>query len=188
MDEYKAALRPADKAEYKFSDKTTTEEREAISNILHEAGTPAWMANEIVEKYSKMEEAREATLYSQDLYMKEMKESFGDQYEPVVGKIKTVLDRNLSDADKTLLEHVPNNLLALIYRATNNIIDAYGVVDSGAAGSSPPGVTQPENLDAQADELLNQIKALDSRPHSAEERQALINKRAAIFDKKAAKK
>lgn len=186
LEEYKAAMRPQDIAEYKFSDKTTEEERTAISGILHKAGAPAWMANEIVAEYSKMEEAREAQLYSEELYLSEMKESFGEKYEEPVGKVKNILDKNLNEADKTLLEHVPNNLLALIYRAVHNVTEAYGIVDTGAGGGTPPGGGTPEDLDAQADGLLNQIQELDKRPHSIEERKALIDKRAAIFAKKAA--
>lgn len=188
IDEYKASLRPADKAEYQFNDNVAPEERQVISDILYDAGIPAWQANDVIKNYLAHEDKQTATLFSAESYAENMKESFGEQYEPIVGKVKRVLDANISAEDQALLTHVPNNQLAVLYRAVNNLIEAYGIKDTGVAANTPPGQTATTDLDGEAKAILAQIHALDSRPHTAEEKQVLINKRQAIFDKKAGKK
>jgi len=126
-----------------------------------------------------------AKLYDAESYMSEMKESFGDGYEPVVASVRDALARNLSPADQALLEDTPNKYLGIIYRSVAAITAGYGIQDTGAGGNTPPGNQTPADLDGEARGLLKQIQELDGKPHTAAERQELVNKRQAIFDRKA---
>lgn len=185
LEEYKAAHRPADIAEYKFNDDVPEEERQAIGKMLYDEGIPAWQANKIIENYTAMEAAQVAKLYDKDEYMAVMKESFGDEHLKTVGRVQRALDKLLSPEDKSALEHTPNVYLATIYRAVNTILEKYGVEDTGAGGGTPPGQQEPTDVAAESSAILKQIQALEANPHhSAEEKQALINKRQALIDKK----
>lgn len=188
IEEYKAAHRPADKAEYKFGDNASDAEREAIGGILFESGIPAWQANQVIEQYTKLQEAGIAKLYDKDSYMTEMQKSFGPGYEANVGRVVRALDAVLSPEDKALLGDTPNLHLATIYRAVHSFLEKYGVEDTGKAAGTPPGPQAAPNDDQEAADVLKELQALDGKPHTQEQRDALIAKRAAIFDRKANKR
>lgn len=183
--QYKAAHRPADKAEYKFGDDVSDMEREAISNILWEEGVPAWQANKIIENYTKAQSAEIAKLYDKDSYMAEMKKSFGDGFENKVGRVVRTLNQVLSPEDQAALENTPNLHLATIYRAVNTILEKYGVEEAGIAGNSSPGRSGPTDVDKELAENMKQIQELEKNPHhKADDKQALLEARQRLIDKK----
>lgn len=184
IEEYIGQLRPKDKTAYKFADDVPEAERTAYSDMLLDVGIPAYQANKLIEKYMGLEKAKVAEMYDKDGFMAELKSSFGDDYEKVSGEVAKTLAANLSADDKQLLERVPNKFLGIIYRAAASLNKAYGATESGAQTNTPPGQVSEVNLEKRASELRNEIIAITNKPHTAEEKQRLVDELNSLYNPK----
>lgn len=183
IEEYVNNLRPKDKAAYKLSDVVPEEDRGAIIDAIHEAGLPAPIANKLMDKLVALTSGAVNKMYDKDGFMGELKTSFGDDYEKVGGATAKIIAANVNTNDKALLEKMPNQYLALIYRITNSMAKAYGAKETGAGGEGGEGGGSATDKTEAAKELRKQIRELENRNHTAEEKMDLQNQLAALYKK-----
>lgn len=180
IDEYIGNLRPKDKTAYKFADDVPEEQRTAYADMLHDVGIPAYQANKLIEKYMGLEKAQSAKMYDKDGFMAELKASFGDGYEKTSGDTAKVLSAHLNEKDRAALEHIPNQFLGLIYRVAASMQKAYGASEGGAAGEGGAGGASVDQ-EANRKRIRGEITALDKKPHTAEDKQKLLDQLTATY-------
>lgn len=196
-----ASLAPKDVAEYGFDklEGVDAERMVAVAPIFQEAGITAHQAQTIATKYAKIEEAILANATSEEGFKAAMSKSFGEKYE---GAVKAVVDTqkaHLSAEDQALFEAMPNDYLAGVYRLTHKMAEAhkaeiaelnkkYGVEEHSTAhldkNGQPPSVLDVEK---QRAEYRKQIRELDDRPHTAMEKQKLLDALDATYQTKGKK-
>ena len=186
IEDYYAALRPADKSAYQFDEEIPAEQKTAYADMLHKHGISAKQGNDLIKDYMAMEKANVEKMYDKDGFIAELKTSFGAEHEKVAGEAAKTLAANLNADDKALLEKVPNQFLGLIYRAVANLNKAYGATESGAPASGSPSAVPAVDIEVAATKLRDDIQALSRRAHTVDEKQKLVNELAALYKGKAA--
>lgn len=186
IQEYFAQTRPAEKAAYKLGEDVPEADRAAISDILYDSGISAYQGNKVIEAYKAYEAKQVESLTSEEGFYKELEASFGTSYKQVGGETAKFLKDNMSPEDNALFQKLPNSVLGLVYRLTNNVVEGYGIKhgETGAPAGGGQGPGAPEDLDKQATDLFNQIQELKKGPHEQSQLDVLIGKRQAIFEKK----
>lgn len=186
IQEYYAQTRPAQKDAYKFGEDVPEPDRAAIADILYDNGITAFQGNKVLEAYKAYESKQHEAMTSEEGFFKELEQSFGTSYKQVGGETAKFLKDNMTAQDNELFQKLPNSVLGMVYRLTNNIVEGYGIKhgETGAPAGGGQGPGAPEDLDAQATALFNQIQELKKGPHEQSQLDELINKRQAIFEKK----
>lgn len=182
VEDYLSAHR-ADEDTYKSFFEEGAPNRDEFAKLFHESGVPKPVAKRLIDGYLQMENKYKETLYSKEGFFEEMKNSFGETYEKEVGKITNLLNQNVNQSDKALLEELPNQYLGLIYRIVNNFDKEYGA-------SELDGSTRVDNnrtvvdYGKQIDDIRQQIFDLSKRPHTAQEKSELISKLEQAYNNK----
>lgn len=186
-----AKLRPTDLTAYKYGEGADPKVTGAISEVLANAGITAYQGNQILSAVTaiaqKAKGAQDATAMSQEGYEALAKESFGDNYKEVVGGLENTIKANASDADKQLFDGMDNKTRIAIDRLVMkvsegyqtriaNILKEHGVTESGAPGNGGTGGTPAADAAKQRSDVRKQIYELDKRPHTAQEKQVLLDK------------
>jgi len=183
IEDWKAQTRPADKAAYEFDPDTAPEVKEALATMLHSEGITAPQANAVVKGFQEMQKAQIAEMQDPKKFDEMIIADFGSK--EAAQPIARALKANLNESDFEMLESLPNQAVGMVYRAVANILKGYGIEDSGKGGAHSPAPMSEVDLDAEAAAIFSQIQDLDKRAHSADERAVLVNKRQAIFERKA---
>lgn len=182
IEEFLSVTRPADKSVYKFGEGVDAEFTGEVGDIFLKTGISEYQGNKVIEAYQKLEDARVEKATSADGFKSAMTKSFGDKFE---GDVKSVTDeftKRMSPEDKQMLEGIPNDYLGMIYRLTRSIQKAYGATENGSAHLGDQGAPGGQDLTAVRNGIRNEISALGSRMHTAEEKQTLINKLQATYN------
>lgn len=178
-------LAPEDVESYKFSDKSDPTFAKAIAPIFQEFGiTPhqaAGLEAKITEIASSMVEAQRAEDTSEEGYFKLMEASFGDKAKGVAGFVETNLRQYASDEDKAIFDGVDNATRTAIDRTIFRILQAHGVKESGAQVEGGAGKPGSANIDDTRKDLRQKIADLGKRPHTAEEKQKLVDQLSATY-------
>lgn len=185
-----AKLAPADISAYKFSqpDDPTSQ---AVGSAFREAGINEHQGQAVIKAlapfFEKMDADVKSNATSEEGYMKLSKEAFGDTFKDTIGKVEKVLKEHApDDATKKALDDMPNDQRIAVDKTVNKLVDHYeqriakilkehGIQESGAQGEGGQGKTGTDKASIQKD-LRAQIRALDARPHTAQEKQALIDR------------
>lgn len=174
IEEYFSALRPADKSAYKFGDGADETFTGTVADLFSANGISAYQGNKIIEGYQAFERAQLEEARSADGFKAEMTKSFGDKYDGNVTAVVKEHKTHLSTEDQALMDSLPNSYLGLVYRLTENMRKAYGAQETGAAVDKG-GVVQGADLEGQRRDLRSKLSTLESKPHTAAEKQALID-------------
>jgi hypothetical protein len=192
--EHYSKLAPEDVSKYNFGD-GDPEFQKVVGSIFQEFGINEHQASGIAAKIGEIAKgmATEAATAdrSADGYLAIMKESFGNDHEKAVGLVENLLKSNLDDKDKGFMDNLDNTtkgaLDRAIYKIANTyedrikqILDEHGIKETAAhvgGGSKNPSTDIREVQKT----LRQQIRELDSRPHSASEKQELVNKLNATY-------
>lgn len=139
------------------------DDKALFERLFHKNGLSAKQAKALVAGYKESVERAQAPLFSQEGYIKEMTDRFGDKYEAKVKSVVDFIGREISDQDKAVLEGVPNNVLGLLYGIIDKVQTRYAVKDTDTAqGGNSPASTQPN-----WSEYTKAMSALSTRPHSS---------------------
>lgn len=183
INEYFDQLRPADKAEYKFSDETPEEMRPVYADLLHKHGLSTYQAENLAKDFNAMLATRAASENSQDGFATNMKKSFGDKFEEPVATLRKTMNQNLNAEDKVLLDGKFNNeQLGVVFRLVDKLTKNYGIKESGAQVEGGEVTPQVPDLEKKASDILKEIQDIKKRPHTNAEVQAKINERQKIFE------
>lgn len=180
IEEYHAKTRPADKTAYEFDPETPDFMKEGVGEILYKHGIPAAQANAFMKDYLAFENEKAGEHYGPDSFLTDMKEAFGNDHEKVTGQLFNVMKKNLSVKDQEVLENIPNQYLATFYRATHNLIKAYGIKSTDLA-SKQAGPAEPQDIKEVRRSIRAELNGLSSKNHTAAEKAALIAKLDATY-------
>lgn len=187
IETYLKEVRPEEKSAYKFSDAEdheTTQLETAFQDMLYEVGIPAHQGNQLIQAYQALEQQTKEQLFDKDAFLSGMESTFGSDYETKCGDIAKVIADNLNDDQKARLEGVPNEQLTLMYELVDNIQRAYGGFESGAQGEGGEGAAGGVDVDEVRKDLRDKIQKLSRVPHSAEEKQKLVDQLDATYRKR----
>lgn len=141
--------------------------------LFFDNGISTKQAKGIMGAYQERMQQALAGLTSEEGFRQEMQGRFGDKYEDTVKSLSALIAREASDADKKVLEAMPNNVLGIMYGIINSIKTRYAVNDSdtGKSGGNPvaPGVPDYAGY-------CKEVEALNRRPHSMADIDALRHK------------
>lgn len=82
---------------------------------------------------------------------------------------------------KFIQETMPNQVVEMFYKITKGLLDKYDYQEGNSgSGQSSMRMTQQEK-DAEYTRITNELEALTSRPHRAQEKQELLNQLQALY-------
>lgn len=178
IESYFNEVRPQDKSEYNFKtsgDYEPTGLEDGFATMLHEAGISKYQGDKLIAQYQKLEDAQKAQLYDADAFISGMEEYFGKGFEVKTDQTRQLIEANLNEKQREQLEDVPNNYLSLMYQLAHNLDKAYGASESGLGGENPPGFVPKKNIDEQIADVRGKIDTISNRPHTQDEKQALVD-------------
>ena len=184
IEAYHATLRPKDVNEYDFGEDADPGFSKAVGDVLLKNGISAHQGKNIVAEVKKIAGeiagAKKAEDTSAEGYAKLMQGTFGAEAEKVSGFVEAALKQHATDDDKKLFDDVDNNTRAAIDRTLYKVLQAYGVKETGAQADGGQGKISSDKATRQKD-LRQQIRDLDNKPHSAEDKQKLLDELAATY-------
>lgn len=187
IENYLAQTRPENPDAYKFD----TEEGYQPSGLepefakaFHKAGIHPHIGNELIKDLQGVLKAGAEKAFDADEFLTTMEKAFGNGYEVKTNQTRQLIEANLSKEDNAALEGVPNKYLTLMYKLANNLRNAYGVKESGLQGEHNPSPIK-QDVGEVRKSLRAEIAAIDKRPHTADEKQALIDKLNATYQQPA---
>lgn len=152
---------------------------EAARALAHVAGLNKDQANKLLEAYSENLQKENAQLYDKDSMVETLKSEFGKNYQERVESISKNIKNFGTEEDLSRLMDLPNNHLLSVMKIVDSITRSYGVESSdlvGEQGSDKAKVMTEEERSAEWKKYYESLKNLDSRPHSAQERQEILDK------------
>lgn len=170
--------------DYKFAEGTPKEFSEKVGTMLFNKNIPASIGNEIIAEYQNMVKADLDAMFSADGMKAELKNVFGDDAD---GRSKDVINMVadiLGPEGKEFVEtKIPNHFIGFMYKFMDSVRAKYGINDSGNGGNGGEGGSGGGDINSVRAEIRAQIRALDSRTHTAEEKAALQAKLDATYKK-----
>lgn len=184
LDKYFEGLRPESADKYNFGENHPNPEfAKNVGELLFNAGISEHQAKKIIPAYQAMEQAALEAATSADGFKAEMTKSFGEKYDAAVAGVTKEFSQHLTADDQKLIDAIPNQYLGVVYRLTAAMQKAYGVEDNGDAhAQNKSGQQQQTDWREEARAISEQIRQLETRPHTAQEKQDLINKRQSLYD------
>ena len=181
IQDYYSKIRPKDLTEYEFAEGTSAEEKEFYSKIMYENGLTKSQAKSLSEAVYK----QSAEAFSKKGMLEELEKSFGESDGDRARAASKFIASDMNEADKALLESIPNNILGLIYRFADTVKNKYGATEGTAVINNAGSMSamNKEQMKAKIDSLYTDIINLGNRPHSEEERTKLINERSDLINK-----
>jgi len=161
IEEYYKQLRPQDKSAYAFDDETPAELKEAYSDMLYKNGISAHQGNEIIKQFREMEKAKLNEMFSPDGFTGELEKSFGKNYKEQAGQAANLMKQHLNKDDVAMLDKLPNQFLAMLYRYTDNVRKAYGVSETDKATGKTSGTVDKDQRIGEIFKELNVLKSSD---------------------------
>lgn len=182
IEEYFAGLRPADKKAYQFGEGVDEAYVGSVADILYENGISEFQANKLIPAYQALEQKQLEAATSADGFKAVMTEGFGEKYDAVVAHAEGHFKTALSESSQQLLDVMPNQFLRPLYemaeahrKAIADLKKQYGVEENGDAHIEKGGTVQPQDITKVRADLRRQISEIDARPHTAAERQKLVD-------------
>lgn len=178
-----AQTRPADVAAYGLDkvpdDVMLPGVKAALGEQLLKNGVSPVQAQPILEAVAAASLKEKEAAYSPDSFTAEAEKVMGKGYDPK--PMNRILKSNLSPEAYAAVNDMPNTNLVAMHRAMKEIVEAYGIKETAAhtgASTAPVGSTDVVKIRA---DLRAEIGKLIHRPHTAEEKQGLIDKLNATY-------
>lgn len=176
MDEYFSGLRPESVEKYDFGENHPNPEfAKGVGELLFSAGISEHQAKKLIPAYQAMETAALEKATSADGFKEVMTKSFGEKYEGNVAAISKEIGQHASPEDQKIFEAMPNEYIGALYRMVANVQKAYGVTESGGAHTEKGGAPVQVDIAKERSRIRQEMFALETRPHTAAEKQALQN-------------
>lgn len=181
IEEYLAQTRPADVKAYEFGKDADPQLSGALGDAMLKFGISPYQANGVIKAFQEAEK----THFTPDGMNAAFEKSFGADWKTISGQTENIIKANVSAEDKAALNKLPNPDLALVMRVVNNLVKAYGISEKGGAHTGGgTGAPQPEDINKTRNDLRTQIDGLSRKPHTADEKQELIDKLNLTYTKK----
>lgn len=173
---YFEGLRPKEKTAYKFSEHTPEEQRGELAEMFYNSNLSDKQAELLIKQYEAFQEKTIGKMVDKDDFVNRLKTSFGDDYEaktkPIIEGIRKTLDKQ----DLEILDKMPNEYLAVIYRMADKYNQSYGAKPETGGGANPTNnaPSSKEDIAKSAKDLRDKIESLKTRAHTQEEKSALV--------------
>ena len=173
-----AKTRPENKDVYNFGEGVMPELSEGVSQLLFDKGIPEYVGNEIIANYQEMEKQILIDNTSEENFEAEMVKSFGEKHHLQSGKVSADIDSFVSVEDRPVFDTIPNKYLGVVYRMLDKQQKAYGANESGKQGEikNKDGGFKETNVEEVRADLRKQIREIDKRPHTAQEKKIKTKK------------
>ena len=94
---------------------------------------------------------------------------------------ESLIKEFLSPADQQLIQDtMPNAIVQMFYKVAKGLVDKYDYKEGSNPAPSSMKMSDSER-NAEYNRLADELEALDGRPHSAEEKQNIINQMKALY-------
>lgn len=178
-------LRGKDATEYPIPDNpafpTLPEAKEAVPKLFMDNGVSPVQAEAIIKGYQDFGAKMVAKQFDPEDYKVSMETAFGKDWEKVTGAVRNTIKGMMNADDQKALDHLPNNMLGVIYRTLGNTVKAFGIKETDAAHFQTPGGAGQTDVASVRQGLRNELAALSMRPHTAQEQQGIIDKLNATY-------
>ena len=184
-----ASVAPKDLTAYEF-----LKADDPVSKVIGDAfianGITGYQGKSIVKSlapvFQEMEAKRVSELKDGNKYAEMSKKAFGDGFEEKIKSVNKVLVDNVPKELGTAFDDMPNNHRHAVDVAIDKIVSSYeakiadmvkkyGITESGAQVGGKQGTASTDKASLQKS-IRAEIRALDARPHTAQEKQALIQR------------
>lgn len=181
IEDYLAQTRPADAKAYEFGKDADPHLSGALGDAMLKYGISPYQANGVIKAFQEAEKAQ----FTPEGMNAAFEKAMGADWKQTTGITENVIKANASAEDKAILNRLPNSDLAIVMKVMGNIIKQYGITEKGGAHvGGGNGAPAPEDVNKTRNDLRAQIDGLSRKPHTAEEKQALIEKLNATYAKK----
>ena len=153
--------------------------KESFSELFKQAGVSKEQAKILIDGYFKHEDNLKSSAYSEEGLQEVLKASFPKNTEVESENARKILKANIPDADKALVDNLPNDILGLMLRFANTMASNYGAKPEHTPNSNNPAGAESVNLDQKRADIRKAIAELPSRPHTQEDKSKLL---AALAD------
>jgi len=166
-DEFLSKLRPEDKSKYSLPDYLTPEQKEATSDIMHQAGLSEYQAKKISDLYFKDQEALKEKLYGVETFKKMASEVFKDDK-----KLAEIHNDVKALFGEQFIDKADNNTLVEVYKGMAKIKEQYGVKELSANINNPSSMANVsiDDLKIKIDESRKKLQDLSGRNHTEAEK------------------
>jgi hypothetical protein len=180
-EEYFSQLRPEAPDEYSLPEHYGEEVNKFYQEAFYEAGLSKEQADNLVRKHQEIETHTISAEYSKESLQDMLKQSFGDKYEEQTAKVFNHVRTMMTPEQQKQLEQLPNSALNLMAQYANKMMQEYGANEgTGNSGNQQMGGNAQANT-ADRQRLFQELQDLSKRPHSADEKQAMLNQYLATF-------
>ena len=175
---YLEQITPKDAAAYDavFGEGVDENMKGALADVLKESNISVAQAKKLLPAYAKLEETVRDEMFSEESFFDTMRESFGESYKEPAAKTASFIAGTLNDSDKALIEEMPNKFLGVLYRMANKVMTDYGAEEGGAGSHVKESTGNPVDVEKNRAALREELRNLSNRPHTVEEKAALIDK------------
>lgn len=184
-----ASVAPKGLEEYEFL-KADDPVAKVIGDAFIANGITGYQGKSIVKAlapvFQEMETKRVSELKDGTKYAEMSKKVFGDGFEDKIKSVNKVLVENVPKELGAAFDDMPNSHRHAVDVAIDKIVSSYeakiadmvkkyGITESGAQAGGKQGTAAVDKASLQKS-IRAEIRALDARPHSAQEKQALIQR------------
>lgn len=185
-----AQTRPKDIAEYEFPANpafpTTPELNKAVAEMFMKNGVSAVQANEVTKAYQEFGAKQIAQQFDPEGMKTALTQAFGPEWEQVTRQTRNTIKGMMTAEDQAMLDKMPNNYLAPIYRTLGNVVKKFGVKATDTLGGDNPGsgnagAAGGDSLITQRASIRTELANLGSQPHTVDQANALRQKLADTY-------
>lgn len=185
-------LRGKDATEYPIPENpafaTPAEMQPEVAKLFMENGVHPSQAEAIIKGYQDIGAKQVALQFDPEGFKSSMETAFGADWEKNTGAVRNTIKAMMNEADQKALDHIPNNMLGVVYRTLGNTISAvnetlkkYGAKESFAHLQAPGGQIAQTDVGSQRQTWRNELAALTMRPHTEAEKNTIIDKIAGSY-------
>lgn len=178
-----AQLRPADVTAYGL-DQVTDDVmlpgvKQALGEQMRAQGIHPAQAKPILEAVAAASAKEREAAFNPDNFIATAEAVMGKGYDPK--PLNRIIKSNLSPEAYEGINNMPNANLVAMHKAMKELIDAYGIKETGAHTAAGQGAPAAPDLPTTRAKLREEIAALRHRPHTVQEKQVLIDKLNATY-------
>lgn len=153
-----------------------------FANSFKEIGLNVNQAQELLKMYSEFELENFSKLADPEELKKDISTLFNND-DSKKKNVESLLNEFLTEDDANFLKtSAPNKTILMFYKLAKGLTDKYDFTEGNAsAGAKSSNVRTEEEKNAEYDKVYNKLMELQTRPHSTEEKEELLNKLRNIY-------
>lgn len=153
-----------------------------FANSFKEIGLNVNQAQELLKMYSEFELENFSKLADPEELKKDISTLFNND-DAKKKNVESLLNEFLTEDDANFLKtSAPNKTILMFYKLAKGLTDKYDFTEGNAsAGAKSSSVRTEEEKNAEYNKVYNKLMELQTRPHSTEEKEELLNELRNIY-------